>query len=177
MTTPIGLALFALSNMFVLVVLIWWSARVLYRTDRERSHISHALQEGEGRYHRTLDNMLEGCQIIGFDWRYLYLNDTAARFGRQPKQELLGHTVMEKYPGIETTEMFAVLRHCMEERVAKHAEFEFTYPDGDTAWFEFSIQPVPDGIFILTLDITERQRAEGKAQPGKFPSENLVRLG
>ncbi len=127
----------------------------------------------EDRYRRTLDNMLEGCQIIGFDWRYLYLNDTAARFGRQEKQALLGHTVMEKYPGIEATEMFAVLRQCMEKRVARHAQFEFTYPDGDHAWFDFSIQPVPEGIFILTLDITERKRAEEKIQSlAKFPSEN-----
>jgi PAS domain S-box-containing protein len=80
---------------------------------------------------------------------------------------------MESYPGIETTEMFAVLRHCMEERTAQHAEFEFTFPDGDTAWFEFSIQPVPEGIFILTLDITERQRAEEEIRSlAKFPSEN-----
>lgn len=31
------------------------------------------------RYHGTLDNMLEGCQIIGFDWKHLYINDAAAR--------------------------------------------------------------------------------------------------
>jgi PAS domain S-box-containing protein len=171
--TAFGLALFALSNMLVFVVLIWWSARLLYRTDRERSHTSQALQETEGRYHRTLDNMLEGCQIIGFDWRYLYLNEMAARFGRQTKQELLGHTVMERYPGIEATEMFAALRDCMEKRTARHEEFEFTYPDGDQAWFEFSIQPVPEGIFILTLDVTERKRAEEEIRSlAKFPSEN-----
>ncbi len=127
----------------------------------------------EDRYRRTLDNMLEGCQIIGFDWRYLYLNDTAARSGRQEKQALLGHTVMEKYPGVEATEMFAVLRQCMEKRVARHAQFEFTYPNGDHAWFDFSIQPVPEGIFILTLDITEHKLAEEKIQSlAKFPSEN-----
>jgi hypothetical protein len=28
----------------------------------------------EDHFHRTLDNMLEGCQIIGYDWRYLYVN-------------------------------------------------------------------------------------------------------
>lgn len=121
---------------------------------------SATFNEDGARYRRTLDHMLEGCQIIGFDWRYLYLNDTAARYGRQPKEELLGRTVMERYPGFETTEMYAVLRRCMEERTAQDQEFEFTYPDGLKAWFEFRIQPVPEGIFILTLDITERKRAE-----------------
>lgn len=79
---------------------------------------SAALLMGEDRYHRTLDNLLEGCQIIGFDWRYLYVNDAAARHGRLTKDELLGFTMMERYPGIEKTEMFAVLR-----RVWKNAPF------------------------------------------------------
>jgi hypothetical protein len=54
-----------------------------------------------------LDNMLEAVQILGFDWRYLYVNNAAARNGRQVKEEMLGRTVMERYPGFETTELFA----------------------------------------------------------------------
>lgn len=126
----------------------------------ERRKAQEALDESERRYHSIIDNMMEGFQIIGFDWRYLYLNDSAARYGRTSKEELLGHTVMEKYPGIEETSMFAAMRRCMETRVTELAEFEFTYPDGETAWFEFSIQPVPEGIFILSLDITERKHSE-----------------
>ncbi|MBZ0275165.1 MAG: hypothetical protein K8I60_03420, partial [Anaerolineae bacterium] len=64
------------------------------------------------------------------------------------------------YPGIEESEMFAAMQRCMREREAQLAEFQFTYPDGDIAWFQFSIQPVSGGISILSLDITERKRAE-----------------
>ena len=42
--------------------------------------------------------MIEGCQIIDFDWRYLYVNDAAAKQGRKKKQELLGYTMMQVYP-------------------------------------------------------------------------------
>ncbi len=117
-------------------------------------------RESDARYHSVLDNMLEAVQILGFDWRYLYLNDAAARNGRQVKEEMLGHTVMERFPGFEKSEMFAALRSCMEERTARVAEFEFDYPDGSRGWFEFSIQPVPEGLFILSLDITARKRVE-----------------
>ena len=121
------------------------------------------LEQGLGaRYQSTLDSLLESCQIISFDWRYLYLNDAAATAGRRAKSELLGHTVMEMYPGIEQTEMFGVMQRCMTERRAQDAVFEFTYPDGKSAWFEFRIQPVPEGIFILTLNITERKRSEDR---------------
>ncbi len=159
-TIEFGVALFALSNMLVFAILIVWNARFVQRSDTQRQQVEEARRESEGRYQRTLDNMMEGYQIIGFDWRYLYVNDSAARYGRQAKEELLGHTVMERYPGIEDTEMFAVLQHCMEHRTAQRAEFEFTYPDNTRAWFTFSIQPVPEGLFILTLDITEHKQAE-----------------
>src|SRR5664279_2395286 len=119
-----------------------------------------ALLANEDRYHRVLDNLLEGCQIIGFDWRYLYLNDTAARHGQRAKDELRGYSMMERYPGIEKTEMFAVLQRCMQERTAERLENEFIYPDGAADWFDLSVQPVPEGIFILSLDITEHKRSE-----------------
>jgi PAS domain S-box-containing protein len=123
-----------------------------------------ALRESAERYHRTLDQMLEGAQIIGFDWRYLYVNNTVAAQGKQTPQALLGRTMMEMYPGIEDTELFVVLRRCMEERAVQRLENEFVFPDGSRGWFELSIQPVSEGIFILSIDITERKRAEAERE-------------
>jgi PAS domain S-box-containing protein len=130
------------------------------RRERERRLAEEQKLELERRYRNVLDNMMEGFQIIGFDWRYLYVNDAAAKHGRRKKEELLGRTMMEMYPGIERTELFAVLRRCMEKRVAQRMENEFTYPDGSKGWFELSIQPVPEGISVLSVDITERRRTE-----------------
>jgi PAS domain S-box-containing protein len=130
--------------------------------EREAKHQQSqvAVLDIESRYHRVLDSMLEGAEIIGFDWRYLYVNDASASHGRQSKDVLLRSTVIELYPGIENTEMFGVFRKCMEERTAQHFESEFVFPDGVAAWFELSVQPIPEGIFILSLEITERKRSE-----------------
>ena len=137
------------------------SARITaFRDITEIKRAEEALRESEARFRSTLDDMMEGCQIIGFDWRYLYVNDAAVKHGRRAKEELLGHTMMEIFPGIESTEMFAHLRRCMEKRVPQRTENEFTYPNGDKAWFELSIEPAPEGVFILSLDISERKRAE-----------------
>ncbi len=48
-------------------------------TERKRSE--EALRESEERFRSTLDNMLEGCQLIGFDWRYRYVNDDCCKTG------------------------------------------------------------------------------------------------
>ncbi len=123
-----------------------------------------ALQKGEERYRETLDNMLEGCQIIGFDFTYIYVNSAAAKQGKYVKEELTGHKMTERFPGIEDTEMFKTLKYCMEKRAAKNFENRFTFPDGSMGSFFLSFQPVPEGIFILSEDITERKNAEEKLQ-------------
>jgi PAS domain S-box-containing protein len=121
-----------------------------------------AAPASEPRFQLTLDGLLEGCQIIGFDWRYLYLNESAAQQGQRPREELLGRTMLEAYPGIEATDLFSVLRRCMEERIPQRMLNRFAYADGSAAWFELSIQPCPDGIFVLSSDVTERERGAGR---------------
>jgi PAS domain S-box-containing protein len=112
----------------------------------------------------VLDSIHEGCQVIGPGYTYLYLNEAAARQGRQPRDRLLGRTMMECYPGIENTPMFALLKSCMDEGTTHHFENEFTYPDGRKGWFDLRLQPVPSGVFVLSLDITERKLAEQERQ-------------
>jgi PAS domain S-box-containing protein len=134
----------------------------------EKKKSEKALIESEERYRVTLDNMMEGCQIIGFDWKYLYVNEAVVRQGHQTKENLLGHTMMEVYPGIEKTEVFAHLRNCMEQRIPHKMENRFTYPDGSQGWFELSIQPVSEGVFMLSNDITERKLAEEALREREF---------
>jgi PAS domain S-box-containing protein len=119
-----------------------------------------ALQLSEAKYRLTLDSMIEGCQIVGFDWRYLYLNRSAERHNRRPGTELLGKTVMESWPGITATRVFELEQLCMAERVAHNLESEFVFPDGHRGWFRLIIQPVSEGIAIYSEEITERKRAE-----------------
>ncbi len=130
----------------------------------ERKKAEQNLVASEKQFRNTLDSMLEGAQLIGFDWRYIYVNDSFARHGKYAKEELIGFTVMEKYPGIEETEIFKVYQRCFNERVSIHLENEFKFPDNSIGYFELSFQPVPEGIFILSMDITERKKAEREIQ-------------
>jgi putative nucleotidyltransferase with HDIG domain/PAS domain S-box-containing protein len=131
---------------------------------REKSLHQNSISMTQDQYHQTLDGLLEGCQIIGFDWRYIYINQAAARHGHQTPEQLIDRTMMEAYPGIETTELFSVLKRCMEQRTSQHMENRFEYPDGSSGWFELRIQPVPDGLFILSMDITAHKVSELQAQ-------------
>jgi len=126
----------------------------------KRKRIEDALRKTEERYRSTLDTILEGCQLLGFDWRYLYLNPAAGIQNRRPNDELLGRTMLETWPGIEATQVFGMLRRCMDQRIVVHCETEFEFADGHKGWFDVRAQPVPEGIFVLSVDISERRRAE-----------------
>jgi PAS domain S-box-containing protein len=126
---------------------------------------SRALAEGEAvrrsdaRLRNAFDNMMEGCVILDRDWRYLYVNEAAAGYARRPVTAFAGRTMTEMHPGIEATPFFATLRRCMELRVAEQFETEFTHLDGSKASFQIGVRPVPEGLLVVSLDVTERRRA------------------
>lgn len=145
---------------------------ILFEGTEARLVLSHDVTEqkkaeekiiaSEKQFRNTLDHMMEGAQIIGFDWRYIYINDALAKHAKYKRDEMIGYTVMEKFPGIEESEIYKVYQRCFNERVSIHLENEFTFPDGTVGWFELSFLPIPEGIFILSIDITERKKAEQK---------------
>ncbi|MFZ5446673.1 MAG: hybrid sensor histidine kinase/response regulator [Myxococcota bacterium] len=108
----------------------------------------------------TLDAIDQGLQIIGEDWRYLYVNAAACNHGRTTRDELLGRTMMEAYPGIENTPLFHRLKECMQQRLKASWLNEFTYPDGMRGWFELRIEPHQHGLIIFSSDATERKLLE-----------------
>jgi PAS domain S-box-containing protein len=116
------------------------------------------LKESEEQFQYTIDGMIEGVQIIGFDWRYLYINNIVALQSKRRKEELLGKTMMELYPEIERSEMFGQLKSCMLERTYVEMENYFTFPDGTASWFKLTMQPAPQGVLILSRDITDQKK-------------------
>jgi PAS domain S-box-containing protein len=142
-----------------------------------RPAVTHA---GEARYREVLDCMTEGFQVIDREWRYVYLNDAAAMHAQTAKERLVGRSMMECYPGIEKTEVFELMRRCMEARLPQSTDNEFTYPDGSKRWFALKIQPAPEGVSVLSMDLTERRRAEekqAKAEEALHRSQKLEAIG
>lgn len=133
---------------------------VMVKDITRRKQTEEAFRKSEERFRHALDYMLEGCQIIGFDWKYLYLNQMAEIHNRRPNDELLGNRYMDMWPGIEETKVFKIIKQTLEERVPHHFENEFSFSGETSGWFELNIQPVPEGVFILSIDITERKKAE-----------------
>ncbi|MBK7402380.1 MAG: PAS domain-containing protein [Myxococcales bacterium] len=112
----------------------------------------------------ALDALSEGLQVLSPDFRYLYLNAAAARQGRKTREEVLGRSMVECYPGIGETAMFAWLERCMRDRTAGTQENEFVHENGERAWFELRACPCPRGLAVVSIDITTRKGEEIELQ-------------
>ncbi len=146
----------------------------LARLDAERKRADDAVRESEERFHQAMDNMLEGCMLIGFDWTILYVNDAGARFAHLPREVLIGGKLTELFPGIEQTEIFALYRRTMEERLAQRQEVSYRFPDGATGWYELSVTPTSEGISSLGLDISERRQLAQRREETSAQLERQV---
>jgi PAS domain S-box-containing protein len=116
---------------------------------------SHAA-DAEQRLERMLEQMNDGFYAIDRDWRYVYANDRGARLlGRTP-EELIGSLVLDSAPFGGGT-LDAPLAQAMRQRTVARVEEELIEPG---RWFEVTVHPVPEGIWLFTRETTEERQLE-----------------
>ncbi len=106
-----------------------------------------------------MENMRLGCQIIGFDFRYIFVNSVSAAQIEKTREELVGHVITDVFKGIEKDEPYLFMKDCLEKRNSHKTEIKWTRKDGSEQWFELNIQPVPEGLFLIVVEITEGKSA------------------
>ena len=95
-----------------------------------------------------LEHLTEICEVVDFNLRYLYVNDAAAEWEHISKDKLIGHTVLEVHPDIESTPLFLHLKECLEKRKSVEFEDRSSNPDNTLKRLKIRIDPVADGAFI-----------------------------
>ncbi len=126
----------------------------------ERKKAEEEIVKSEKRFRHILDNMLEGVQIFDAGWRNIYINDAAVSQGPYTKEKIYQYSLLENYPGIENTPLFKIFEECRTNGLSKQIDYNFIFPDNSAKWFELSIRPNPEGLFVLSVDIDERKKAE-----------------
>jgi PAS domain S-box-containing protein len=92
----------------------------------------------------------------------VYVNRAGAEQIHLTREQLLGRTPLELYPGFEGTPIHAALQAALDTGQPQRVENRLLRRDGETGFFELNIQPVPEGIVVLSVDQTERRRAENR---------------
>lgn len=187
-----GVAMLAIGIIMVLLALVGYSTVMLnakdalqHETQAKLGQLNRELEKrveertaaalkNSARLHSVMENMLEGAQIIDYSWRYLFVNEAVARHARLTKEQLIGRAMTDLFSVSENLALFQTLRICLEQRKSRHIEVRIVFPDSRVGWFELSVQPVIEGLFILSVDITERKEAEDRVHQANSELEKKV---
>ncbi len=193
----VWMSLFVTAIILIFSFLVWVTARIINKFETERQNEKQRTEEKlkqfnkelekqvhqqtkqiidqEKQYRFLLENMQEGAQLISFDWHYLFVNNSFIKHSRYAgEEEFIGKKFTDKFPGVEKTNLYATFQRCMHERVAEQIENEYEFADGIKKWFQLSIQPVPEGLFILSKDITTQKLAEQKIRQSQERYQTLM---
>lgn len=125
-----------------------------------RQAAEHALRESERRFRTTLNQMAEGCAIFDRDLTYRFVNSVgASQVGRSP-EALLGRRFLEVFADLDRSDFHRRAQECLRTGIAQVFESEFPAPEGTPRCFQLHLYPAPEGLFLLSQDITEQRRAE-----------------
>lgn len=124
----------------------------------ERAEI--ALRQSETRLQNVLNGMDEAFGIMDRDFRILAFNDAALRLETSRREEILGRTHWEVYPGSEDGEIGHLLKRAMNERTPVTLEHLHAGNHGPSRWLEMRAYPVPEGLAVFWRDISGRKAAE-----------------
>ncbi len=166
--TGAALALFALSIIVALNILIWWNARSLARFDTERRESEEALRQSEARLMLALD----AAHMGSWDSNLLtgelaWSQAVAPLFGLEP--DAFGGTREAFYKCVHVDDRELVkqaVTRAAEEGVDFDVEHRVVWPDGSIHWLENKGRVFRDDtgkslhLIGTVMDITPRKEAQ-----------------
>lgn len=127
---------------------------------RVRREAAEKVSASEARAARVLAGMTEGYLVLDHDFRVVEINDEGLRLDGRPREEILGRSHWDLWPGSADDAQGELYRRAMDERAPGAVEVRFVRPDGHMRFFEIDAYPAPDGVAIFYRDVTARKQAQ-----------------
>ena len=145
----------------LVLVLLILSANIIRRKRAEEE-----LRENEERFRELFEHMGSGVAIYeavgdGEDFVFKDINPAGARIGRVKREDHLGKSVLDVYPGVKKLGLFAVFQEVWRTGIPQHHPMS-AYEDGRIAiWVENYVCKLPTGEVVAVYDdITANKKAE-----------------
>jgi PAS domain S-box-containing protein len=141
-----------------LVVCLETTQRML--ADRERDRLREQTAHAERRAARVLEQISDAHITMDGGFRILSVNPAAERALGKRRDELLGKTHWEAFPGSAGTEAERQYRLVQAERVETHFEHHYV-GEGYDVDLEIDAYPTDaEGVAVFWRDVTARRRVE-----------------
>ena len=108
----------------------------------------------------VIDGMSEGFALLNADFTIIDVNAVTMRHETRHRNEIVGSSVWKVYPGTEHSELGALYKKAMRERIALSIEHSHEWQDGSVQWLDMRAFPVGDTqLAIFFRDVTDRREA------------------
>jgi diguanylate cyclase (GGDEF)-like protein/PAS domain S-box-containing protein len=142
---------------FIMIPLV-----VNYRTARSAA----LLRESEIRFRELFNSMNSGVIIYrakdkGQDFIIADINPAGERISQVKKQDIVGKTVTDVFPGVREIGLFDVLQESWKTGAQKHHPVSLYQDNHISHWVENNIYMLASGEIVAVYDdVTERKRME-----------------
>lgn len=158
-----------ISVLAVILSAFWtiWDKNHIERKIQIKENFNLEIKEKEdqikkmNQYFFTLiENMYEGVQLIDKDHKFVYVNKALERQSSFKRNELVGYTIEDKFPQLINSELTLQIDQVITSNRQVRFDFDFQNSNGLTSTYELFLYPVNEGVFILSFDLTERNKSD-----------------
>ncbi len=132
----------------------------------ERKQIEDALRESEARYHHLFENMASGVAIYQPDaaceiFRFKSINRAAERIDQMRREDVIGRSVEEVFPGVRATGLLDVLQRVCRSGEGERLATTYYQDERITGWRDNYVYRLDSGEIVAVYDdVTERVQRE-----------------
>ena len=123
----------------------------------ERKHVTEELQKANEHISSILESITDAFVSIDHNWRYTYVNHSAAKLLGKTREQMLGNVLWDIFPGVKGSQFDKEFHRAVIQNVPVH--FESFYPPHN-AWYDCHCYPSDDGLSIFFTNINERKEIE-----------------
>ena len=148
------------------------TVKVALRARRRQREVHDLLVQRD----TVLNGIGDAFVALDRDWRYVYVNDTAAAHAQMPAHRMIGLSIWEMYPDAVGGTFHQHACRAVETQTPQQFE---KYYDRWKCWLETRIYPAQNGVVVFRTNINARKQQEAliaEADRKLQENETLLRL-
>ena len=146
-----------------------------FRDVTERYRVQQDLAASEKRFRSAVDALMDPFFIFGpvrdgqgkiVDLEYRYVNQAAERLYQMPRQDIVGHGLLELFPSVRELGIWDTYLESIETGTPARVDLPYFDEHGVKGLFEVSLTPGDEGLIIIARDVSEARQAQEALHDG-----------